>query len=154
MGDPTGPQPQLKHACANFKPKKKATICDSRLRTYNTQAEGGSDADFYQYSPWRAPGSAPVIDACGSAGGRHPGQGTGGAGASFQNSSPNRPQKDPTTIGLLPNLEIVDVVKIPVDLKPGKYVLGWRYDCEETDQIWSSCSDITVTAADVKDVIV
>jgi len=302
--DPTGPQPQLKHACANFKPKKKATICDSRLRTYNTQAECHSAADFYQYSPWRAPGSAPVIDACGSAGGRHPGQGTGGAGASFQNSSlfklgdmgskippgpaqatwkagsnvevgwtvmanhgggyswrlapveaelteenfqkipldfvgpsilrwdgdkktqhefdafqvsegtmpagsqwrknpiptapwewprkgpsfepvceetaeckaavygenlkngmcrcsgystgatPNRPQKDPTTIGLLPNLEIVDVVKIPVDLKPGKYVLGWRYDCEETDQIWSSCSDITVTAADVKDVLV
>ena len=42
---------------------------------------------FYYYSPWRAPGSAPVIDACGSAGGRHPGQGIGGAGAQFQNSS-------------------------------------------------------------------
>ena len=28
-----------------------------------------------------------MIDACGSAGGRHPGQGTGGAGAQFQNSS-------------------------------------------------------------------
>ena len=26
------------------------------------------------------------------------------------------------------NLEIVDVVKIPPDLKPGRYVLGWR--CE------------------------
>ena len=25
-----------------------------------------------------------------------------------------------------PNLEIVDVLKIPADLKPGKYVLGWR----------------------------
>jgi hypothetical protein len=80
------------------------------------------------------------------------------------------------------NVEIVDVLKIPADLKPGKYVLGWRcvaarlapspspppplrsfppvpsnytlspplphrWDCEETDQIWSSCSDVLVTAA-------
>merc|ERR1712039_813261 len=43
-------------------------------------------------------------------------------------------------------LEIVDVLQIPANLKPGKYVLGWRWDCEETDQIWSSCSDIEVVA--------
>ena len=35
---------------------------------------------------------------------------------------------------LLPNLEIVDKVMIPRDLKPGKYILGWRWDCEETAQ--------------------
>jgi len=311
--DPKGPQPQLKRECdplqtakaSGPKAKGNATICDPRLRTYNTQAECGSAADYYFYSPWRAPGSAPVIDACGSAGGRHPGQGIGGAGASFQNSSlfklgdmgskippgpsqatwkagsnvevgwtvmanhgggysyrlapvdsdlseatfqkmpldfvgpsilrwdgdkttehafdafqvsegtsplgstwrknpippapwewprkgasfepvceesaeckaaiygenlvngmcrcsgystgatPNRPQGpgQARTIALLPNLEIVDLVKIPADLKPGKYVLGWRYDCEETDQIWQSCSDITVTAAE-NDIIV
>ena len=34
-----------------------------------------------------SPGNAPVIDACGSAGGRFAGQGEGGAGAVFQNSS-------------------------------------------------------------------
>ena len=39
------------------------------------------------YSPWRAPGMAPVIDSCGSAGGRLPGQGPGGAGANYQNNS-------------------------------------------------------------------
>lgn len=73
----------------NCEPKRpvKATICDSRLRTVNTQAECGSPEDFYYYSPWRAPGSAPVIDSCGVAGGRFPGQGTGGAGAQFQNTS-------------------------------------------------------------------
>lgn len=27
---------------------------------------------------------------------------------------------------------IADKVKIPESLKPGSYVLGWRYDCEET----------------------
>ena len=40
-----------------------------------------------QYSPWRAPGSAPVIDPCGVAGGRIPGQGPGGFGAGFQNTT-------------------------------------------------------------------
>ena len=71
----------------DLSPRTVATICDPRLRTVNTQAECGSAEDFYYYSPWRAPGAAPVIDACGSAGGRFPGQGTGGAGAQFQNSS-------------------------------------------------------------------
>ena len=32
-------------------------------------------------------GSAPVIDACGMAGGRYPGQGHGGAGADYMNTS-------------------------------------------------------------------
>ena len=32
-------------------------------------AECGSDKDSYYYTPWRAPGSAPVFDACGMAGG-------------------------------------------------------------------------------------
>jgi hypothetical protein len=64
-----------------------ATICDPALRTANSQAECGSPEDFYYFSPWRAPGSAPVIDACGSAGGRWPGQGTGGAGAQYENTS-------------------------------------------------------------------
>jgi len=48
---------------------------------------------------------------------------------------------------LLPNLEMVDALRIPADLNPGRYVLQWRWDCEETDQIWASCSDVTVTAA-------
>jgi len=267
-----------------------ATVCDGRLRSANTQAECGGPDDFYYFSPWRAPGSAPVIDSCGSAGGRHPGQGTGGAGAQFQNNSfakqgdvgsklPEGPSRASWSIGsmqevgwtvmanhgggyayrlapanaplteetfrkipldftgnsilrwdgnrdtqiefdtkalgwetnvgtipkgsswrknpipsglwhrmgpqfspvckeseecireytgwvgekegntqgvckcsgfsnggpLLPNLEIVDVVKIPTNIKPGKYVLQWRWDCEESDQVWSSCADVTIT---------
>jgi len=38
----------------------------------------------------------------------------------------------------------LDVVKIPKGLKPGKYVLGWRYDCEATAQVWSNCADVTL----------
>lgn len=276
----------IKPNCAN--PATKPTICDPRLRTMNTQAECGSKEDIYYWSPWRAPGAAPVIDACGSAGGRHPGQGIGGAGAQFQNTSLAKegdlgsqlpamaPQatwragskaevgwtimahhgggyayrlapadgplteetfrempldfvgksilrwdgdkttqlefdtvekgwqtnkgtvpkgstwrktpiptvlweregpsfepvceesdacKAAATLGhgtqgvcrcsgnsnggvLLPNLEMVDNVRIPVGLKPGRYVLQFRWDCEETDQIWASCSDVEVVAAD------
>ena len=266
-----------------------ATICKESLRTANTQAACGSPDDFYYFSPWRAPGSAPVIDACGSAGGRWPGMGLGGAGAQFQNNSFAREgdkgstlpalasqaewvagasyevgwtvmanhgggyqyrlapadaplteetfQKmplafdggsalrwggdtstqldyDPAKLGwqtdegtipagsmwrknpipsglwaregpgfqplceeseacirlytqgafnvkhegvckcsgfsnggpLLPNLEIVDRVQIPEDLAPGRYVMQWRWDCEESDQVWNSCSDVTVVA--------
>eukprot|EP01047_Picozoa_sp_COSAG01_P051586 COSAG01_NODE_5340_length_4324_cov_93.359763_5_plen_186_part_00 len=72
--------------CPNTE-KTKATICDSNLRTLNVFAECGSKEDFYYYSPWRAPGTAPVIDSCGSAGGRLPGQGPGGAGANYENNS-------------------------------------------------------------------
>ena len=42
------------------------------------------------------------------------------------------------------DLLIVDTVKIPDNLTPGDYVLGWRWDCEESTQIWSSCSDVTI----------
>ena len=35
---------------------------------------------------------------------------------------------------------------IPADLAPGDYVLQWRWDCEESDQIWASCADVTVVA--------
>lgn len=268
----------------------KATVCDSRLRTCNSHAECNGPEDIYQYSPWRAPGSAPVIDACGVAGGRFPGQGTGGAGAQYQNTSIAKqgdmgsqlPQMvsqatwqagtlvevgwtvmanhgggyayrlapadaplteasfrklpldfvgksilrwggnkssqlefegDRTSAGtipagsmwsrnpipsglwaregpqfapkcqesdeckdytsrrgvargankfkqgvcrcsgysnggpLLPNLEVVDRVMIPRDLPVGRYVVQWRWDCEESDQIWASCSDVSVTAA-------
>ena len=41
---------------------------------------------------------------------------------------------------------IRDFVKVPTHLKPGKYVLGWRYDCEATAQVWSNCADVTLRA--------
>ena len=41
-------------------------------------------------------------------------------------------------------LEIVDHVQIPEGLPQGDYVLGWRWDCEQSNQIWSSCSDVTI----------
>lgn len=47
-----------------------ATINEPWLRTTNRLAQAQSDYDIYKHNPWRAPGSAPVLDACGAAGGQ------------------------------------------------------------------------------------
>lgn len=78
---PKAPAPRAPGSSMN------ATICDPKLRTVNTAAKCGSPEDYYFYSPWRAPGYAPVIDSCGSAGGRRPGQGNGGFGAGYINTT-------------------------------------------------------------------
>jgi hypothetical protein len=39
---------------------------------------------------------------------------------------------------------VVDTIKIPASLAAGQYVLGWRYDCEATAQVWTNCADITL----------
>ena len=44
------------------------------------------------------------------------------------------------------SFEIVDTVIVP-DL-PGEYLLSWRWDNEQSPQIWSSCADIIIAAAD------
>merc|ERR1712008_584191 len=42
---------------------------DPKFRTVNRNATPGSPEDIYKHNPWRAPGQAPVADACGLAGG-------------------------------------------------------------------------------------
>merc|ERR1712157_312181 len=33
--------------------------------------------------------------------------------------------------------QIMDTIKVP-DVAAGSYVLSWRWDCEQTPQVWSS----------------
>ena len=42
---------------------------------------------------------------------------------------------------------VEDSVLVPMDISAGEYVLGWRWDCEETAQIWQNCADIRIVAA-------
>jgi len=42
---------------------------------------------------------------------------------------------------------IIDRLEVPTSLAPGAYVLGWRWDCEETAQVWSSCADVFIDVA-------
>lgn len=50
----------------------------------------------------------------------------------------------PTNIA--PKFAIIDTLQIPTNLKPGNWVLGWRWDAEETAQVWTACADITIAA--------
>jgi len=42
---------------------------------------------------------------------------------------------------------LMDEVVVPADLVPGDYVLSFRWDCEQTPQIWNSCSDIRIVSS-------
>ena len=44
------------------------------------------------------------------------------------------------------NITIYDQLRVPEHLPPGDYVLGLRWDCETSAQIWQSCADVTITA--------
>ena len=44
---------------------------------------------------------------------------------------------------------IGDRVKVPEDLDEGEYVLSFRWDCEQTPQVWNSCSNILITGAEI-----
>lgn len=39
---------------------------------------------------------------------------------------------------------IVDRVVVPADIAAGDYVLSWRWDCEQSNQVWQNCADVTV----------
>ena len=42
---------------------------------------------------------------------------------------------------------ILDTVEVPADLEPGAYVLSWRWDCEQSAQVWQNCADVTLVSA-------
>lgn len=47
---------------------------------------------------------------------------------------------------------IVDKVKVPS--KPGKYVLSWRWDTEQSPQVWGQCADVTIVQAGTREATV
>ena len=40
---------------------------------------------------------------------------------------------------------IVDKVIVPKYLAAGEYLLSWRWDAEQSNQIWQNCADVTIT---------
>lgn len=42
---------------------------------------------------------------------------------------------------------IVDKVQVPNT--PGDFVLSWRWDCEETAQVWTNCGDVKIVSGPV-----
>ena len=37
-----------------------------------------------------------------------------------------------------------DMVEVPESLEPGSYVLSFRWDCQQTPQIWQTCANIEI----------
>lgn len=54
------------------------------------------------------------------------------------------PHDEPCSNAIMMKINIVDRVLVPEDLEPGNYVLSWRWDAEQSNQIWQNCGDITV----------
>ena len=37
-----------------------------------------------------------------------------------------------------------DLVQVPESLETGRYVLSFRWDCQNTPQVWNSCANIEI----------
>jgi hypothetical protein len=46
------------------------------------------------------------------------------------------------------SFNIVDKVKVP-EVPSGEYVVSFRWESEQTPQIWSTCSQVTIVASDI-----
>lgn len=65
---------------------------------------------------------------------------------------PNHPPKSYTiqancTGDWTHNITMYDYLRVPAHLAPGEYVLGFRYDCETSAQVWQSCADVKIFGA-------
>lgn len=52
------------------------------------------------------------------------------------------------------NFNIIDTVQVPMDFDAGEYALSFRWDCEQTPQVWTQCADITIVDAAQSSVLV
>ena len=41
-------------------------------------------------------------------------------------------------------VSVIDTLLVPAALAPGRYILGWRLDCEATAQVWTNCADVEI----------
>merc|ERR1712039_1054815 len=60
--------------------------------------------------------------------------------------NPMPPAERAEYCGEIMDFRMVDLVKIPENLPLGEYVLSFRWDCEQTHQIWTQCADVKITA--------
>lgn len=63
-------------------------------------------------------------------------------GTMFDNNLPSSVTQG-FLVGGANTFSVMDEVNVPS--KAGEYMLSWRWDCEETDQVWNSCADIVIT---------
>jgi hypothetical protein len=70
----------------------------------------------------------------------------GGAGAGYKSNGGSVPAGGHGGVGFGNfDFTMVDKLQVP-DVPPGEYSVSWRWDCEETPQVWNSCADVMITA--------
>ena len=54
----------------------------------------------------------------------------------------------------IPAMHVVDLLEVPADLPVGDYVLQYRHDSEQTDQVWTTvrCSQLNSLPLGVRNV--
>merc|ERR1712086_46648 len=62
----------------------------------------------------------------------------------YPNVPPTFPHQGHCSGDWMHNLTMYDYLRVPEHLKPGEYVLGFRWDCETSAQVWQSCADVTI----------
>lgn len=115
-----GDDPKAPYACGRENDPKSACGCAPCPRTPGSDCSRCDNCDAPSWQPLATyPADVP----------KYGGKGVAGVGSAHGDGF----------------VGIVDVLKIPADLPAGKYVLGWRYDCEATAQVWSNCADIELS---------
>lgn len=59
-------------------------------------------------------------------------------------STRNFPPPEGGYTGAPTSVNLLDRVQVPAGLAPGRYVLGWRWDCESTNEVWANCADVLI----------
>lgn len=54
-------------------------------------------------------------------------------------------KNSPALVKVLDNFSLVDTVRVPEGLE-GDYVVSWRWDSEQSPQVWTHCSVVTIEA--------
>jgi len=109
--------------------------CDLGYGCYDKQVESNKDQDMFEaynktnFHPGQTSAACPT-------GVQYPTMWDGGEGA-----PPYMPKGGYVDYY---QYEMVDQLKVPTGLPTGDYVLSWRWDCEETPQVWNSCADLTI----------
>jgi len=75
------------------------------------------------------------------------GAGSSKVSGSCPDGTPNFPEQVPGISGFgkyVWEWSIMDKVVVPSDIPAGDYLLSWRWDCEESTQVWQNCADIQI----------
>lgn len=116
-------------SCFDFNPSSSGVHPFEHCRVASNAAYSGVTPSASGYTAYRRPSAAPAPPS--------PSPPHGGGGQ----------VEDGYCSGEFPfNVMILDSVQIPRVITPGEYVLGFRWDCEKSAQVWMACADVTVVA--------